>query len=69
MHSRDAHATICRALVFVAKFFDSKVPAATAKGQEAADGLGAAVAAKVQEYVAAMEKVGTTYVLRMFCVL
>jgi hypothetical protein len=48
----------CRALVFVAKFFDSKVPAATAKGQDAADGLGAAVAAKVQEYVAAMEKVG-----------
>lgn len=44
--------------MFVAKFFDSKVPAATAKGQEAADGLGAAVAAKVQEYVTAMEKVG-----------
>jgi hypothetical protein len=44
--------------VFVAKFFDSKVPAATAKGQEAADALGAAVAAKVQEYIAAMEKVG-----------
>jgi hypothetical protein len=48
----------CRALVFVAKFFDSKVPAATAKGQEAADALGAAVAAKLQEYIAAMEKVG-----------
>ncbi|KAF6255958.1 tRNA synthetases class I (M)-domain-containing protein [Scenedesmus sp. NREL 46B-D3] len=47
---------INRALVFVAKFFDSKVPAATTKGQEAADGLGAAVAAKVQEYVTAMEK-------------
>jgi hypothetical protein len=44
--------------VFVAKFFDSKVPAPTVKGHEAADGLGAAVAAKVQEYVAAMEKVG-----------
>ncbi|WIA39334.1 hypothetical protein OEZ86_005446 [Tetradesmus obliquus] len=45
-----------RALVFVAKFFDGKVPAATAKGQEAVDALGAAVAAKVQEYIAAMEK-------------
>lgn len=50
-------AAAARALVFVAKFFDGKVPAATAKGQEAVDALGAAVAAKVQEYIAAMEKV------------
>jgi hypothetical protein len=40
MHSHECTGLnlLCRALVFVAKFFDSKVPAATAKGQEAADG-------------------------------
>ena len=48
---------VCRALVFVVKFFDGKVPAATSKGMDAVAELGASVGAKVQEYVAAMEKV------------
>lgn len=44
--------------MFVVKFFDGKVPTPTDKGSEAVAALGASVAAKVQEYIAAMEKVG-----------
>lgn len=47
----------CRALVFVVKFFDGVVPAPSDKGAQAVIELGAAVAAKVQDYIAAMEKV------------
>lgn len=47
----------CRALVFAVKFFDGKVPTPTAEGAEAVAELGRSVAAKVQEYIAAMEKV------------
>eukprot|EP00879_Flechtneria_rotunda_P018008 GHRR01018873.1.p1 GENE.GHRR01018873.1~~GHRR01018873.1.p1 ORF type:complete len:777 (+),score=235.36 GHRR01018873.1:305-2635(+) len=47
---------INRALVFVVKFFDGKVPAPNARGAEAVAELGQAVSAKVQEYIAAMEK-------------
>lgn len=43
--------------MFVVKFFDGQVPHPTEKGREAVAELGAAVAAKVQEYIAAMEKV------------
>jgi hypothetical protein len=45
--------------VFVAKFFNSEVPApCAAKGGDKVAELGAAVAEKVADYVAAMEKVG-----------
>lgn len=44
--------------MFVVKFFDGQVPTPTDKGSEAVAELGTAVAAKVQEYIAAMEKVG-----------
>lgn len=47
-----------RALVFVVKFFDGQVPNPTEKGRQAVTELGAAVAAKVKEYITAMEKVG-----------
>jgi hypothetical protein len=46
-----------RALVFVSKFFGGVVPAPSAKGADKVAELGAAVSEKLQEYVAAMEKV------------
>lgn len=45
------------ALVFVTKFFGGVVPAPNAKGAAAVAALGEGVAAKVGEYVSAMEKV------------
>jgi hypothetical protein len=46
-----------RALVFVSKFFGGVVPAPCDKGADKAGELGAAVSERLQEYVAAMEKV------------
>jgi hypothetical protein len=47
----------CRALVFVAKFFGGVVPTPCNKGADKVAELGAAVSEKLQEYLAAMEKV------------
>eukprot|EP00201_Polytomella_parva_P009407 CAMPEP_0175050128 /NCGR_PEP_ID=MMETSP0052_2-20121109/7098_1 /TAXON_ID=51329 ORGANISM="Polytomella parva, Strain SAG 63-3" /NCGR_SAMPLE_ID=MMETSP0052_2 /ASSEMBLY_ACC=CAM_ASM_000194 /LENGTH=595 /DNA_ID=CAMNT_0016314319 /DNA_START=12 /DNA_END=1799 /DNA_ORIENTATION=+ len=46
-----------RALMFVAKFFEGKVPIPTESGLDAVRELGAAIAPKVEEYLAAMEKI------------
>ncbi|KAG2489494.1 hypothetical protein HYH03_011947 [Edaphochlamys debaryana] len=46
-----------RGLMFVSKFFDGQVPGATAAGVAEAEELGKAVAPKVEEYLAAMEKI------------
>lgn len=43
--------------MFVSKFFGGVVPAPCDKGADKVQELGAAVSEKVQEYVAAMEKV------------
>lgn len=48
-----------RALVFVSKFFGGMVPTPCDKGADKASELGASVSERLQEYVAAMEKVGT----------
>ncbi|GFR44727.1 hypothetical protein Agub_g6053, partial [Astrephomene gubernaculifera] len=46
-----------RALMFVSKFFEGRVPGATEAGREAAEELGKVVGPKVAEYVAAMERI------------
>jgi hypothetical protein len=43
--------------VFVVKFFDGVVPAPSEQGTQAVAELGSAVSAKLQDYIAAMEKV------------
>lgn len=46
-----------RALMFVSKFFEGVVPGATAAGVAEAEELGKVVGPKVEEYVAAMERI------------
>ncbi|GLC48701.1 hypothetical protein PLESTB_000127300 [Pleodorina starrii] len=48
---------INRALMFVAKFFDGVVPGATDKGLAEAEELGKTVGPKVEEYIAALERI------------
>ncbi|PNW86475.1 hypothetical protein CHLRE_02g087950v5 [Chlamydomonas reinhardtii] len=56
---------INRALMFVSKFFDGVVPGATAAGQAEAEELGKTVGPKVDEYIAAMERIKLKEGLRL----
>ncbi|KXZ47587.1 hypothetical protein GPECTOR_34g746 [Gonium pectorale] len=54
-----------RALMFVSKFFEGKVPGATSAGVAEAEELGKAVAPKVAEYVSALERIKLKEGLRL----
>lgn len=56
---------VVRALVFVSKFFGGMVPAPCDKGADKAAELGASVSERLQEYVAAMEKVNRVQLVRV----